>query len=133
MKMILPGRSIATGCQSSTSIARAIMGPPLEDAAREGGTRLTQSVHVDDVAQEATGSEHEVFEVLSRAGARFTSQLQQQGFAISPKSTITSTSSALSKRLVKFFKQRGVTLKVVQVGVHLGHAEASRPRFAFRA
>ena len=55
--IILPGRSAATGCQSSTSIARAIVGPPLEAAAVEGGNGLTQSVHVDDVAQEATCSE----------------------------------------------------------------------------
>ena len=56
-KIIVPGQTVATGCQSSTSIARAIVGPPLIAAAEEGGGSLTQSVQVDDVAQEATGSE----------------------------------------------------------------------------
>ena len=60
----------------------------------------------------------------------FVGQLQSKGFVLSPKSTITSTKT-LAKKLVKFFKRLGVTLKTAQVGMHLGIAKVSKPRFAF--
>ena len=52
----VPACSLATGCHSSTSLARGIMSRPLSLvndtlAERGSGTHVLQSVHIDDVAQ----------------------------------------------------------------------------------
>ena len=101
-------QSLAAGCHSSTTLARAITRAPLVAASNASDGRVRQSVHVDDIAQEVEGSEDESVQVLSAVGKTLTSELQYQGFNMSTKSLVCNTSKRISNSLVQFFKLRGI-------------------------
>ena len=104
---LTPKQSLATGCHSSTTLARALTKTPLDEAAAAGGVRLSQSVHVDDISQEAQGTEEEVYATLSEAGRELIHQFDLRGLTVSSKSQLIATDKALAKRLQTAFKQAG--------------------------
>ena len=116
---VVPGASVLTGCTTSTSIARAVIQPAVSAADRIGGS--TSSVHVDDVAQEACGTEDEVRSQLVEAGTIFVEIMLRQGQTMSSKSVVVSTSRQVSTAVVKYFLQNfGLKLNAAKSSDHLG-------------
>ena len=99
---------------------------------KDGTPSVQHSIHVDDISQEAAGSELSVFAVLTEAGSTLTQALQEDGFEISSKSTLICNNRSLAGQLMKFFARRGITLGADKVGEHLGHARPSSRRHSFK-
>jgi len=132
-RSLTPSRSLATGCQSSTSFARALTKQPLLAAAAEGGKLLKQSVHVDDIGQEATGEPGEIFECLSKAGLSLVQELNDLGLEMSPKSQLLCSDMNLAKRLRKtFLQEAGVQIIIEDSAAHLGHGRTHERGKLFR-
>ena len=134
-----PGISVAMGCHSSTKIARAVMSQPVRNALeltpRDGGGNpmVRHNVHVDDIAQEAGGPEEDNFRLLADAGGALVDTLIAQGFEISDKSVVTSSSNEVLHQLVNYFRNRfGIQLCMAQVGNHLGHARPTSAKHNFK-
>ena len=106
---LVPGRSLATGCHSGTSLARGIMARPLQAVNDtpflRSGAPVLQSVHIDDVAQECHGTAEEIFTNITDAGGKFISSVQAMGLEISSKSVILSSCATLKDSLVKHFRR----------------------------
>ena len=101
-KGLTPGQSVATGCHSSTSLARSVLAGPVEEA-MAAEPQVEYSIHVDDIKQQAAGSEEEVVQQCMNAGAALVSSLQAKGFQLSSKSCILSSSQSAAKKLKMFF------------------------------
>ena len=115
-----PGRSILTGCTSSTSVARAVVKPAVLTA-EENCPEVTSSVHVDDVSQEAQGSKEEVLALLKEAGSKLVQAMTEQGQVMSSKSVVVSSSSWVAHKLsLHFWEQFRVKVSVEASSEHLG-------------
>ena len=134
---IVPNRSLATGCHTSPSYARAILKRPITKAAQaeenwrtsrrsqgyadEDSPIVKMMVHVDDFSQEASGSASGILQALTIAGESFIAGAQSSGFSISSKSVVVSTSPKVAKTLQKVFRRQGVEIQVATSAEHLGH------------
>ena len=99
-----PGRIIVTGCMSLTSVARAIVKPAVQ-AAEQVRPEVVNSIHVDDVGQEAAGSEEEILAALKEAGTTFVKTMTEQGQTMSNKSVVISSSNWVAKKLAAHFRR----------------------------
>ena len=79
-----PGRSIATGCHSATTLARAVLVRPTK-AAHFASPTLQLTLHVDDFCHEAVGSRTQLLASMYQGAAAFVEQIQQARMRISPK------------------------------------------------
>jgi hypothetical protein len=130
-RKVVPCISLATGDQSSTSLARGVLIEPISAANSaahfsvqqcEQQTDYDNLNHVDDYSQEAGGDTDDIFGVLSCAGHVFCLKAQAARFRISEKSVVVSTSLQLGLALQAFFKQQcQVKIQVRNSSEHLGH------------
>ena len=127
----MPGCSLATGCHSSTSLARGVTARPLNLAnetlaRREGAAPIFHSVHIDDVVQECHGFKDDVFQSIAESGGCFISAVQAMDLEISSKSVILSSSKPLQSSLIHFFRHSyGVDLQPAGSAPHLGFSRSS--------
>ena len=127
---LTPGRSVATGCTSSTSIARAVTQDPVQ-ASRQAQPAVSLSIHVDDVAQEFSGSAEDSFASLSAAGEALVQGFQARGLAISGKSAAISTNPKITRALARHFKKLGIDLATEDIAPHLGYARTYKQKLGF--
>ena len=129
-RCVTPQVSLATGCQSSPSLARAVLIDPLASA--DGAARFSLQHapgvsydslnHVDDYSQEAGGDADGIFKTLTCAGRVFCRKAVAAKFRISSKSVVVSTSRELGQALQTFFRRElQVTIQVRSASQHLGH------------
>ena len=132
-KCTLSKRSIATGCHSATSMARAILKrPTLAARAAAPGLRLT--LYVDDFCQETSGNSSAVMSSMLKGGAAFVAKIKKAKTSISPKSTLICNDLETGKLLVRALGRLGVRLQLSCEADHLGHERttASNRTFASR-
>ena len=122
------GRSILAGCSSSTSLARAILGPVL---ARIGaGFRNTRlALHVDDVSATtvANNESDAILEVL-KVGLEIAEAFRERFLSVSPKTTVTASTPALARKVVQGFAKIQITTKTAAAPEDLGAPAATLKR-----
>ena len=123
------GRSIVTGCTSSTSLARAFMARPLANLVEmqaltktTSGADLRCSIHVDDLAiYGSASSEDSLVEGLKDVCQVFVEDMTSRGMHISGKTVILMPKKSLGLRLQSFLQKRfGLSVLVEQTGGALG-------------
>ena len=128
---VLPavGRSIVTGCTSSTSLARAFMVRPLANLVEvqaqsklTSGADLRCSIHVDDLAVfGAASSEESLIEGLKDVCTVFVEDMRSRGMQISSKTVILMPKRSLGLRLQSYLQKRfGLSVLVEETGAALG-------------
>ena len=123
------GRSIVTGCTSSTSLARAFMARPLANLVEvqasiksRSGADLQCSTHVDDLATfGAACSDDSLLEALKEVSTVFVEEMMGRGMKISSKTVVLMPKRSLGTKLQKFLQKRfGLTVLVEETGSALG-------------
>ena len=92
---------------------------------------MSLSVHVDDVAQEFSGSAEESFTSLSSAGEALVQGFQARGLTISGKSVAIGTNPKITRALARHFKKLGIDLATEDIAPHLGYARTFKPKLGF--
>ena len=119
------GRSILAGCTSSTSIARAVVKLPLQEAAA-AVKGLKQGVHVDDVSQSvAAGHKCTAFRKIITAGDIFIQGVHARKIIFSgdilAKSVVLSSDEALAQQVKHhFYRRHSVRIEIANHTEELG-------------
>ena len=123
------GRSIVTGCTSSTSLARAFMARPLANLVKvqasikeESGADMQCSIHVDDLATfGSASSEGTLLEALMQVSSVFIEEMVGRQMSISSKTVVLMPRRSLGTKIQRFLQRRfGITVLVEQTGAALG-------------
>ena len=123
------GRSIVTGCTTSTSLARAFMARPLANLVEmqasilaRSGADLQCSIHVDDLATFGSASSEEALvEALMEVSTVFVEEMEGRGMKISSKTVILMTKRSLGSKVQRYLQKRfGLTVLVEETGSALG-------------
>eukprot|EP00930_Biecheleria_cincta_P058140 TRINITY_DN4398_c1_g1_i1.p1 TRINITY_DN4398_c1_g1~~TRINITY_DN4398_c1_g1_i1.p1 ORF type:complete len:2308 (-),score=303.29 TRINITY_DN4398_c1_g1_i1:73-6312(-) len=128
--LVLPRISLATGCTSSTTLARGLLKGPVQRAMMRAPS-LWHSIHIDDYSQEARGHRNAVLEDLYFGGIEFAQAVEEAGLRISSKSVVLASCPHLAKALVRSFRRAGFSLRLEQVSEHLGYARTAKVNKSF--
>ena len=118
-EVILPTTSILPGCGFSIPFTRLLLRGDVQQVV-DNNTDVQHSVYVDDIGQHGAGSSQSLYRTLRAAALELAQMAKRFKLRISDKSTIVTSSRAVSAAIQRALRIAGFTCQVQAVTRDLG-------------